>query len=165
MSGTIPVSGLKREVALSDIIYDPSGLTADFVAGGLKLDREEMRRGYAFAIEADGKIAGGVVFTELRPGISSWISIYTVNKRWCSARSLRRIFSAGFDLLGCRRLNALVSAGNPASLSLAKRCGFVTEGKMRRYGGDGQDVYVLGMLREECKFINNLRRKENVKRI
>lgn len=155
MNGTTPVFGLKREAVLSEIIYDPSGLTADFVADGLHLEREEMRRGYAFAVVADGKMAGGVVFTELRPGISSWISIYTTNKRWCSARVLRQIFAAGFDVLGCRRINALISAGNAASLSLAKRCGFVTEGKMRGYGDDGQDVFVLGMLRKECKFINN----------
>lgn len=159
MNGTIPVSGLKQEAALSDIVYDKSGSTADFVADGLCLEREEMRQGYAFSIIADGKIAGGVIFTELRPKISCWISIYTINKRWCSARCLRQIFGMGFDVLGCSRINALISAGNSASLSLARRCGFVVEGKMRRYGADGQDVYVLGMLREECKFINNLRRK------
>lgn len=150
---------------MSDIFYDKSGFIADFVADGLKLEREEMRRGYAFAIVADGKIAGGVVFTELRAGISVWISIYTINKRWCSARCLRNIFGIAYDVLGCRRINALISIHNRASLSLAKRCGFVWEGNMRRYGNDGHDVCVLGMLREECNFINNLRRKENVKRI
>lgn len=145
---------MRREAALSDIVYDASGLTADFVADGLKLEREEMRRGYAFTIVADGKIAGGVVFTELRPRISAWISIYTINKRWCSARCLRQIFKTGFDVLGCCRINALISAENGPSLSLAKRCGFVLEGNMRRYGDNGGDVYVLGMLREECRFIN-----------
>ena len=138
---------------MSDVVYDKSGFTADFVSVGLKLKNEEMRQGLSLAVFYGAKMVGGVVLTELSPKNSVWLNIYTTDRHWCSKRVLQKIFGVGFDVLECRRINALIAVDNKASLSLAERFGFVREGKMRRYGADGQDVYVLGLLREECKFI------------
>lgn len=139
---------------MSKLVYDSSGQIARYVASGLQLKADEMLRGYAMAIIRSGQILGGVVFSDYRPNDSAWISIYTTDKHWCTAKCLKQIFGIGFDALHCRRLNALIRADNQNSISLSERCGFVREGKMRSYFADGVDALVFGMLRNECKFIN-----------
>ena len=166
MSGITPAFVLSREAELSELVYDRSGCVAKMVADGLTLEAEEMLKGYAFAILVGSKILGGVVFSDYRAGDSAWISIYTTDKRWCTAKILKQIFGLAFDALHCRRLNALICADNRASISLSERCGFVCEGRMRNYFDDGADALIFGMLRSECKFINNqYKENENVQRI
>ena len=151
---------------MSEIVYDQSGAVALLVAAGLGLEAEEMLNGYAFAIVNEGRILGGVVFSDYRADDSAWISIYTTDKKWCTAKILKQIFGIGFDALHCRRLNALIRADNRASIALSERCGFVREGKMRSYFADGADALIFGMLRGECKFINNQHKEnKNVQRI
>ena len=139
---------------MSELVYDSSGSIARYVAAGLKLDPSEMLSGHCLAIVNQGRVFGGVVFSDYRENDSAWISIYTNNKRWCTRKCLKQIFGFGFEVLKCRRLNALVRESNRASVSLTERCGFVPEGKMRQYFRDGEDVLIFGMLREECQFIN-----------
>lgn len=146
---------------MSELIYDRSGKTARFVADGLRLDPEELVAGHAFAIRHNNKIIGGVTFSGYIPSDSAWISIYTTDKHWCSKICLKQIFGIAFIALNCRRLNALICSDNHASISLATRCGFVLEGKMRKYYSTGQDALVLGMLASECKFINHKTTGEN----
>ena len=93
------------------------------------------------------------MFSDLRPGCDVWISIYADDKRWCSRRVLQTVFGIVFDFWGCRRANALIDTDNKASLRLAEGVGFRYEGKMRQYRENGRDVYVLGMLKSECKFL------------
>lgn len=42
--------------------------------------------------------------------------------------------------------------GNVKSLKLVKGLGFKTEGLLRRYRSSGEDCYLLGMLKNECKW-------------
>ena len=161
MSGTTPVFVLNRGSALSDLVYDYSGSIARYVADGLRLDPEELLKGFSFAILHNNKLVGGVTFSDYRPDDSAWISIYTTDKHWCTAICLKQIFSIAFHALKCRRINALIRSDNHASISLATRCGFVFEGKMRKYFSTGQDALVLGMLASECKFINHQTTGEN----
>ena len=160
-SGTIPVFALNREPALSDLIYDNSDATARWVADGLRLEPDELSSGFSFAIRHNNKIIGGITFSGYVPDDSAWISIYTTDKHWCTKICLKQIFGVAFNALKCRRLNALICSDNHASISLATRCGFVIEGKMRKYYSTGQDALVLGMLASECKFINHQTTGEN----
>lgn len=140
---------------MSKLVYDQSEYIARYVSFGLGLSPEEMLKGYSFAIIHQNKIVGGVVFSDYQLNDTAWISIYTTDKHWCSKICLKQIFGIAFNVLKCRRLNALIRPDNHASISLATRCGFVLEGKMRQYFSDDQDALVLGMLVKECKFINH----------
>ena len=146
---------------MSDLVYDYSGSIARYVADGLRLDPEELLKGFSFAILHNNKLVGGVTFSDYRPDDSAWISIYTTDKHWCTAICLKQIFSIAFHALKCRRINALIRSDNHASMSLATRCGCDFEGKMRKYFSTGQDALVLGMLASECKFINHQTTGEN----
>ena len=151
---------MKRETELSDVFYDKSGKIKSYVAEGLGLNFNDINDCLALGIVYQNKIVGGVVYCDFQNKTSAWINIYTDNKHWCSQKTLKQIFGIGFDVLKCRRINALINTKNKSSISLAKRCGFKREGKMRQFRDDGQDVFVFGMLRNECKFINNTKKEK-----
>ena len=146
---------------MSKLIYDRSGHIARFVADGLRLEPDELLEGFSFAILHNNKLVGGVIFSDYHTDDSAWISIYTTDKHWCTSICLKQIFGIAFNVLNCRRINALIRSDNHASISLATRCGFVLEGKMRKYFSTGQDALVLGMLASECKYLNNKTTGEN----
>jgi len=138
---------------LAEIFYRTDVAAAKQIAQKLGLDEKEFVEGFVFEILQDDEVFGLVAYSDYREDDSVWISICTWNKKWCTAKVLKQIFGVAFNALKCRRINALICADNKASLSLAERCGFVKEGKMRAYYSDGKDAFVLGMLREDCKFI------------
>ena len=136
-----------------EIVYKTDVAAARQIAQKLNLEEKEFIRGFVFEILRNEKCVGMVAYSDYRENDSAWISICTWDKKWCTAKVLRQIFGVAFDALKCRRINALICEDNKASVSLALRCGFVKEGKMRAYYSDGKDAFVLGMLREDCKFV------------
>ncbi|MBO7556830.1 MAG: GNAT family N-acetyltransferase [Alphaproteobacteria bacterium] len=146
---------------MSELVYDGKLQTARLLAQKLGLPMDEFVDGFVFNIVRDGLCMGTVAYNDYRVNDSAWISIWTLNKKWCSAKILKQIFGVAFDALKCRRINALICCDNLSSISLAKRCGFVEEGKMHAYYQNGKDAYVLGMLRDDCKFLKG-KEKKNV---
>lgn len=65
---------------------------------------------------------------------------------------LRAVFGYPFQQLKLKRLTGLVRADNDAAIQLAKRNGFVEEGR-KRWGGGDCDEIVLGLLPEECQWM------------
>ena len=158
MSGTIRGYVMSRAAESCKIIFDDDGRIADFICRRLdiSLPSSGVFGGLGFLI--GGRLTGGILFSDIKPGVDAWLSIFSDNKRWCSRRVLYVIFDIAFNLLKCRRLNALIDTDNRASLRLAEGVGFRREGVMRQYRENGRDVYVLGMLKNEC---NYLKEKEN----
>lgn len=92
-------------------------------------------------------------FFEHEHGNDVEISFASTTPRWCNRRVLRAIFAIPFLQYGCVRITTITSRANSAALSLDKRLGFKLEGLVRR-GWDGRtDAVVLGMLREECRWL------------
>ncbi len=143
------------------IVIDDDGRIAKLIAGKLEMEEANPENSAALGFLINGKMAGGILYTALKPGNDVWLSIYADDKRWCTRRVLKIIFGIVFDLWGCRRANALIDVDNRASLRLATGVGFRKEGKMRQYRENGRDVYVLGMLKNECKFFKT-KEKNNV---
>lgn len=75
-------------------------------------------------------------------------------RAWASPQVLRCIFGYAFDHLGLRRLNCIPSVNNLAAQILALRLGFEFEGRTRCGADDGSDGIVLGMLAENCRWID-----------
>lgn len=78
---------------------------------------------------------------------------------WCRSRTIiSTLFAYPFLQLGCTRMNLNVCVNNEKAIKLGVGLGFKIEGLKRR-GYDGvNDAYVMGMLREECIWINRGKR-------
>ena len=74
------------------------------------------------------------------------------SRRWISRELLREAFAYPFIQCGLRRLTGLVAASNRDALRFDLHLGFRIEGLCRDGAPDG-DLFILGMLRRECRFI------------
>lgn len=72
---------------------------------------------------------------------------------WLNRTLIRAVFLQIFVVMGCARATARVAADNDLALDIDKRLGFVVEGRLRN-AVDGRDVFVLGILKDECRWIN-----------
>lgn len=70
------------------------------------------------------------------------------------------MFGIAFKAMGCRRISLLVDKSNAASLNFVKKLGFQQEGILRSFRENGEDCYILGMLKDECKWLK-LKGEEN----
>lgn len=107
----------------------------------------------------NGLILGGVVFdqyTETEGQANIVMSGAFDSPRWASRATLRQLFIYPFIQLGCRRMTTITRADNERALKLDEGLGFKREGVLRcLYPGD-VDGIVLGMLREECKWLGDI---------
>lgn len=110
----------------------------------------------AIGVVRDGRIIGGVVYTEYRE-----VSVGEHDIRmhcagmpgWLTKATLRAFFSYPFTQLKCVRVTGTVAKANKAARSLNERLGFRNEGCVRNGFGRGRDMIMYGMLRQECRWI------------
>lgn len=148
---------MKSEAAFSKAEYqiypDVSGDIACWVCQGLGYNPAELRADITFGFALENRMIGGLIFHDFRPEHDVWWTLYTTDKRWCNRRMLREMFNLAFGKMKCRRINILVSKSNQNSLKFVEKLGFCREGLLRAYREDGEDCYILGMLKNECKWI------------
>jgi RimJ/RimL family protein N-acetyltransferase len=109
----------------------------------------------AIGLEQDGEIIAGVLYEGFIPGLS--ICMHVAAKPgayWVTKDFMRAVFRYPFEQLKCKRVNAFPDAANTKAVEFDKHMGFVQEGVMRCAARDGGDVLVMGMLREECRFLD-----------
>nr|DAG45496.1 MAG TPA: acetyltransferase [Caudoviricetes sp.] len=100
----------------------------------------------------NGKLVGGVVYNQYT-GNGIAMHVAGLRKGWITRRFIRAAFEFPFVYLGCARVTGLVRTDNPVALDFDKRLGFVEEGVIRKGDDDGCDLILLGMLKEECRWI------------
>lgn len=104
----------------------------------------------AIGVEKDGQIIGGVVlegFTQCD------VNLHMAGVgRWATPELIVRVFHYAFVILRLRRVTALVRAKNANSLAICHKMGFTVEG-VKRHAFVDDDLIVLGMTREECRFL------------
>ena len=76
---------------------------------------------------------------------------------WLSRTFIHAGFHYPFAIAGLRRITGLVPASNTRALRLNLHFGYRREGVLRHGAEDGGDIVVMGMLREECRFIKSER--------
>lgn len=111
-----------------------------------------MGENYTVGFAKNNKMLGGLIYSGYRPETDVWWTIYTEDKTWCNRYLLKFAFGVAFHDLKCRRINILVSKSNKACLKMVLRMGFKIEGRLRKYRENGEDAYILGILKEECRF-------------
>ena len=103
------------------------------------------------ANEVNGDVQAVVVFHNPRK-TSCELSIVSKSPRWGSRGFIRAVFEFGF--LHWHRLYCLIEPGNTQSIRLAEGVGFVKEGCLREAADSGADLYIYGMLKHECRWLN-----------
>lgn len=131
---------------------DEDGSVIAWVCKGLGDDPKTYGENVTLGIYLNDRLIAGVIFNDIRPNRDVWLSIYSIDKKWCNRRVLRLIFDLVFNKIGAERAGALVSKDNEPSFRLAEKLGFVREGLLRHYRDNGDDCYVYGMLKSECKW-------------
>lgn len=101
-----------------------------------------------------GVIYDGFDYVGTEP-FSAQIAVVGMNSGWMTAGVLYWTFHLPFNVLGLSRLTAAPSQENDQSIKHIHGTGFSLEGLIRK-GYDGQrDVFLFGMLKEECLWIGN----------
>jgi len=131
---------------------DKTGEVLNFVANGLGDDVADYVPSLAIGFYQDNLI-GGVLINDIRPNRDCWLTIYTTNPQWAKRHVMKYVFSVVFNLIGCKRCSVFVSVSNKKSHDMCLRLGFKDEGLLREYRDNGENCYVMGMLKQECKWI------------
>lgn len=137
-----------REPTSERIVADfPS--VAEWVADQVKV-KSFLGPHHSFAFFRNGELAGACVFDAFTPhdcSIHLAIAEGPVPE-W----ALRAAFAYPFKQLGLKRVSAQIREDNAAGLAIAKRNGFVVEGRKRKAAGDCDEI-ILGLLKEECALL------------
>ena len=151
MTGLKQESALKSEAALYEIKPDCGGVIQKWICDGLGENTDWIGDSYTFGISYKGQIIAGIIMNNYRKDLDVWLTINSTSPHWCSKSVLKYIFTTCFETLNCKRVNIFVSKDNRKSLSLCERLGFKKEGLLRQYRENGQDCYIMGMLKKECR--------------
>jgi RimJ/RimL family protein N-acetyltransferase len=106
----------------------------------------------AIGMARDGALIAVVVFDTWSPCSCSMHVASDGKGRWLNREYLTRLFAFAFIQARLRRVTALVPDTNLRALRFDLHIGFRHEGLLRHALPDG-DLVVLGMLREECRWI------------
>lgn len=132
---------------------DETGEVLKFVADGLGDPIEDYEPSLAIGFYEGEKLIGGVLINDIRPNRDCWLTIYTTTPYWAKRQVMRYVFSVIFHLIGAKRCSVFVSESNHKSFDMCKRLGFREEGFLREYRDNGENCYVMGMLKQECIWI------------
>jgi RimJ/RimL family protein N-acetyltransferase len=116
-------------------------------------------------LNGDGRLIAVTVWDNF----SNWNCFMSVasdgSRRWMTPAFLYRSFFYPFEQLGLRRVTLTVASDNAASENLARRLGFSVEcAAMPALFGD-KDGIVLGLLREDCRWLTPQYRRHAVREL
>jgi len=119
----------------------------------------------AFGVLKDGRAVCVVIwnwFRTMKHGNDARVIIVSEEPSWCLPGVLAKLFHYPFEIAGCTRITAVIRDGNETSLKLCQGLGFKREGILRRAHNGKTNAVVLGMLQEECKWLNRLQREDKL---
>ena len=99
-----------------------------------------------------GIIKGGVILNTYT-GRDIHLHVAGLHRRWLTRDFLGEVFRHVFLQLGCRRCTVIIAASNERSLLFCAGIGWQQEGVLRARGEQDEDWIIMGMLREECRFL------------
>ena len=139
---------MKQPVEFCSVFYDNK--LVDWICSGLNTDNKWLEGEYhTIGFKLGNKLLGGLIYHNIRPQRDLWITLYTIDKRWCNRRVLKIVFSLAFNLWQVERISISVSANNSSCIKLVEKLGFKREGVSRKYMDDGSDCIFYGMLKSE----------------
>jgi len=106
-------------------------------------------RTIAFFEEGVG-IKAVVLFQNYRKTDIEIIFAADPHSNWARRDLIMECLSYPFKI-GCNRITAIIRKDNKTSRAFVQRLGFKQEGKIRRADEDGTDMFIYGLLQDECK--------------
>lgn len=136
------------------ISYDQSQLRLDWVADrvGPGVNFAQPAKVLLSVDDQTHEFLGGVVYNHFTPG-NCEVHVVAESPRFANRHTIREFFAYPFLQLGLNRLTGIVHTSNRRSLEGAQRLGFRVEGLLRDWYGKDQHGILLGMTREECKWV------------
>ena len=107
----------------------------------------------AIGLKRDGVIIAATVFDGFSECDCNMHIASNGSGHWLTRKFLISSFAYPFIQLKLRRVTGLVPAKNTNALRFDHHLGFITEG-VCRYALPDDDIVVLGLLREDCRFIH-----------
>lgn len=107
---------------------------------------------HVVALHRDGKLCGGLVYTGFLGG-SIQMHAAGDETNWPNRDFLWLIFDYAFNQLGVCKVIGLVAATNIRALDVDLRLGWRIEAVIRRALWGGEDLLVLGMVKEDCRWL------------
>lgn len=142
------------------IVYGADSAIADWVSEGLMGRKGGFSNSVALGVMHKDKLVAGVVYNNFQKKIDGSpllieMTIYSIDKIWCSRHNLNKLFCYPFAQLGLERVQAICSAQNSGVIMFLKRLGFTQEGVHPKGYMDGGDAVSFGMLKNNCKWISH----------
>lgn len=140
------------------IIAQPKELIASFV---------NIQQGYppetswgpsynALGLVTGGKLIAGVIYNCFE-GCNVNMHVSAIGSHWMTPEFLFAAFDYPFNQLEKRRVTAFMHSRNRKVISFVENLGFKLEGKMPHYYKH-DDAVIYGMLREDCRFLEKVRK-------
>lgn len=109
---------------------------------------------HAIAMEVDDDIAAVTVWNSIEQ-YNCLISIASDGtRRWMTREFLFRSFAYPFVQLGLPRVTVKIDEDNIESVRLGVHLGFSFEGAMRKAAPGGRREIIMGLLKEDCRWIS-----------
>lgn len=107
---------------------------------------------YALGIvDRRGSLIGAAVFNDFD---ARNVELTLVGGHAFRRYAAREVFWHAFVTLNCRRISLTVPENRPDTIGRAMKWGWVIEGRKRAYYDDC-DAIILGMTRDECRFLRD----------
>lgn len=137
------------------LVFGHEQFVADWVSHQLGWRPNSFEKFTAIGVSRNNELIAGVVYSEYRPDDGDIrISIASTSPLWATKQNIRSLLYYPFVQLGCRRVTTIT----PKHLRRARKfligIGFKLEGLMRE-SVDGRDACIYGMLRKECKWLED----------
>jgi RimJ/RimL family protein N-acetyltransferase len=137
------------------LVFDEDQDVADFVIGQLPhpitIDDFGPFTTIGIADEA-GKLIAGAVYHRWRK-FDCELTFAASSPRWCRKGIVRALFHYPFVQQGLQRMTLIIGRNNKRAIRLNTGLGFKIEGTVRRAYDGMNDALILGMLREECRWL------------
>ncbi len=124
-----------------------------FAEGVLQVKFDMRAVTWLTSLDQNGSILGVVVFSRFTTG-NCEVTVAARTSHFLTKRFLLASCAYPFIQLGCRRVTAIIAAGNERSLSLAQQLGFKEEGELVDWFPSG-NAKILGLLRKNCKWLKD----------
>ena len=142
-----------------DATQDPNMGPLDYVLANWITERIpyaeslEPCRCIGFRRRSDGKILYGGAFNEFRGRDVQYHAACDDPKVLTRSR-IALLFEYPFVQLGVERISCVIAASNSRSRRVVEGLGWVYEGTVRKFYADNEDGCIYGMLREECRWLD-----------
>lgn len=136
-------------------VFDEDQDVADFVIGQLPhpITIDEFGRFTTIGIAGpSGTLIAGAIYHRWRK-FDCELTFAASSPRWCRRGIVSALFHYPFVQQGLERMTLIIGENNPRALKLNLGLGFKIEGRVRRAYDGKNDAFILGMLRDECKWI------------